>query len=200
MQLRPHFLFNTLHSVNTLIDLDSKAAQSMVTKLGNLLRQVIQSDQEHLITFEQELAFIKNYLDIEQVRFQDRLTVNYEIDENTLSAQLPKLILQPIVENTIKHGVAKLTDEGKINISSKLLTDSSGKPAFLDIQISDNGPGFNKDHKNLNGSGIGLRNVASRLQQHYDDQSQLNITSNDPNGASIRIIIPYHTKSKAYEY
>jgi len=195
MQLQPHFLFNTLHSINTLIDTDTWAAKGMVSKLGSLLRQVIPNDKDHLITFEEELNFIKNYLDIEQTRFQDRLQIIYEVEEISLNALLPRLILQPIVENTIKHGISKVTDDALIKITSRLITPESGKTPQLQIRISDNGPGFPDSVLEEKKTGIGLRNVASRLQQHYGRQYEMDISSGQGWGAVITLLIPFTTKN-----
>ena len=192
MQLRPHFLFNTLHSINTLIDLDAKSAQSMVTKLGGLLRQVIQTDQGHLISFEKELAFIRNYLDIEQIRFQDRLKIDYHIAPESLPAKVPKLILQPIVENTIKHGISKLTDNGVISIQSMVEKRAPSQKEYLILSIKDNGPGISTMPISSNGSGIGLKNVVSRLEQHYaNDYVFTMVPYEESTGAHILIKIPF---------
>lgn len=195
MQLRPHFLFNTLHSINTLIDLDARAAQRMVTKLGELLRQVIQSEQGHLITFEEELSFIKNYLDIEQVRFQDRLQIHYHIAPDSLPAKIPRLLLQPIAENAIKHGISKLTDHGSVSISSSVQKTAYPPKAYLQIHIKDNGPGFESGSVLNSNKGIGLNNVILRLKQHYQDDFVFDIDSEpETGGAHIYLKIPLGTK------
>ncbi len=195
MQLRPHFLFNTLHSINTLIELDTKAAQNMVTKLGALLRQVIQNKEGYLVRFEEELSFIKNYLDIEQTRFQDRLQIYYDIAAESLDAKVPKLILQPIVENTIKHGISKLTEKGTIEIKSEVENTTHYQQTYLLIHIKDNGPGFQSNPIFSQNEGIGLQNVRARLKQHYQNDYVFSIhSSGSSEGAHVLIKIPYRTK------
>jgi LytS/YehU family sensor histidine kinase len=199
MQLRPHFLFNTLHSINTLIDIEPKAAQNMVTKLGSLLRKVIQSDSGHLITFEEELSFIKNHLDIEQVRFQDRLQIYYSIQADSLQAKIPKLILQPMVENTIKHGISTLSEQARIDIKSELVSSDLLDKTYLLINIKDNGQGFDQNQVPSDGGGIGLKNVLSRLQQHYPDDFTFSIDSYPAEGTNIQIKIPFEKNQLTYD-
>ena len=116
MQLHPHFLFNTLHSVASLIDIKPKAAQKMLAQLGNLMRSTLEQDEKESASLEEEIAYIKNYLDIEHVRFQDRLKVCYDLDEAALPAKVPYLLLQPLVENAIKHGIQNLQEDGDLGL------------------------------------------------------------------------------------
>lgn len=160
MQLQPHFLFNTLNSITSLIDLDPKKAQKMLAQLGYLMREMLEHDKKHFITLENELAYIKTYLEIEHIRFQDRLTLNYDIDKELLQEKIPALLLQPIVENAIKHGIAPHSDGGEIAISIKQ------RESDIAIRIANDYPPMKG---NRNGYGIGTKNVARRLQQLYGD-------------------------------
>ena len=187
MQLHPHFLFNTLHAISSLIDHNAKGAQKMLSKLAFLLRSVLESDGKDTSTLEEEIKFIQSYLEIEQERFQDRLRVDFDIDDEILEAAIPHLLLQPIVENSIKHGVSKLKSGGHIGVSAVLNNGSGNKEKVL-ITISDNGS--DQGGKNTNGTGIGLRNVDKRLQQYYQNDYTL-MTSHDEEGYAVQIEIPF---------
>lgn len=173
MQLQPHFLFNTLNSIASLVDIDTKRAQRMLAQLGYLLRKMLdQSEPTHgLVPLEEELTFIRNYLDIEQVRFMDRLKIHYQIAEGTEQALVPYLIIQPLVENAIKHGVAPLTDNGELNVRTRRVSD--GVAEFLELEVSDNGPGLPETSKGRRG--VGLRNIRERLAQRYGSNANLTL-------------------------
>lgn len=160
MQLQPHFLFNTLNSITSLIDIDSKKAQKMLAQLGFLMREILEHDKKHFITLEHEMEYIKAYLEIEHIRFQDRLNLNFDIDPSVLQAQIPALLLQPIVENAIKHGITKLPNGGEIIVSAKSTHDQ-----MISIQIA-NDHEHQKESLSV-GYGIGTQNVARRLHQLY---------------------------------
>src|SRR5262249_29158966 len=145
MQVHPHFLFNTLHSISALLHCDVEAADRMVARLGDFLRLTLDHSGDQEVTLEQELEFLRCYLDIELTRFQDRLTVNLDIEPATLEAQTPNLILQPIVENAIRHGIATRIEPGRIEISS------ARRGGRLRIEVRDDGPGF---ASNSNGAGF----------------------------------------------
>src|SRR5213596_1035660 len=136
MQLHPHFLFNTLHSISSLVLEDPSKANSMIARLGDFLRLTLENSEQQLVTLKEETEFLRCYLEIEQVRFGDRLTVIFEIEPVTLSARLPHLILQPVVENAIQHAIAPRATRGHINIEAKR-RDSS-----LRLEVKDNGPGI----------------------------------------------------------
>lgn len=165
MQLHPHFLFNTLNSITSLIDIDSKKAQKMLSQLGFLMREMLAHDNKHYISFQNELDYIKTYLDIEHIRFQDRLSLRYDIDPNLLKAKIPSLILQPIVENAIKHGISKCPDGGEIALIGKVVCQ--GKTEHLELVVLN-------DYRSVNGTtikgfGIGTNNVKKRLEQLYGE-------------------------------
>jgi signal transduction histidine kinase len=136
MQLQPHFLFNTLHSISALVHKDPQAADKMIARLGDFLRLTLDSAGVQEVSLHQELEFLKCYLDIERIRFKDRLSVQMNIEPQTLAARLPNLILQPIVENAIRHGIAPRTDAGRIDIEARRFNGT------LQVQITDNGPGL----------------------------------------------------------
>ncbi len=159
MQLHPHFLFNTFHSIAALIDIDTEAAQLMLSRLSILLRSLLEKEQIQKISLKDEITFIRHYLGIEQVRFQDRLKVIYEINPEVLHMGVPTFILQPIVENALKHGISQLTHNGIIKIKAEKLGRHT-----LKLMVEDNGPGVKSANK---GFGVGTENVKQRLTQLY---------------------------------
>jgi len=161
MQVHPHFLFNTLHSISSLVLEDPSKANSMIARLGDFLRLTVENSEQQLVTLKEETEFLRCYLDIEQVRFGDRLTVAFELEPQTLSAQVPHLILQPIVENAIQHAIAPRAAQGHINIEAKRLH------SLLRVAISDNGPGLTSNASLPGKKCVGLNNVRTRLQQIY---------------------------------
>lgn len=185
LQLQPHFLFNTLNTISSLMEFDTKGAQKIVSKLGNLLRGVLDKDKRNFIPLREELAFIKSYLDIEQVRFNDRLELRYDIDEQALDALVPSLILQPLVENAIKHGFAHKTGKGLIEVAAIRQGDQ------VNLQIRDDGEGSNYATGQLLSIGIGLKNVQDRLNLLYPQMSRLEIVTSPGKGFEVNITIPY---------
>src|SRR5438128_12449654 len=159
MQLHPHFLFNTLHSISSLVLEDPPKANSMIARLGDFLRLTVDNSDQQLVTLKEETEFLRCYLEIEQVRFGDRLTVTFELEPQTLSAQVPHLILQPMVENAIQHAIAPRSARGRITIEAKRLN------SLLRVAISDNGPGISSTVNLLGKKCVGLTNVRTRLQQ-----------------------------------
>ena len=186
LQLQPHFLFNTLNTISSLMEFDKKSAQKIVSQLGNLLRTLLDQDKRNLVPLHEELEFIKSYLNIEQVRFQDRLRIEYDIDSHILDAQVPSLILQPLVENAIKHGFSKRTDEGHISVNCQ----KEGQ-YHIRLTVRDDGEGSPKSQEALLSSGIGLKNIRERLQLIYKNDCQFNIQSGKGLGFEASILIPY---------
>jgi signal transduction histidine kinase len=181
MQIHPHFLFNTLNSISALLHKDIEAADRMIARLGDFLRLTLKRSDAQLVDFEQELEFLRCYLDIELIRFQDRLTVEMDVEPDALTAMVPNLILQPIVENAVRHGVAKKTTPGRISIRAHRRGDR------LIMQVEDNGPGLNG---NSNGTGIGLSNTRARLEQFYGNDFNFEITNSIQRGATVVLNIP----------
>lgn len=181
MQLQPHFLFNTMHAISTLMDVDVKVARNMIVKLSNLLRQTLDNIGVEEVSLNQELEILDTYLEIEKTRFQERLQINYNIDPKTKNASVPNLILQPLVENAIKHGIAPHANGGKIDI----ISESRNHNLFL--SVCDNGKG---DNGNNTKEGIGLSNTRERLTQLYGEKYSMNIASEINKGYCVEIIIP----------
>jgi two-component system LytT family sensor kinase len=186
-QINPHFLFNTLTSISSLIRSEPETARMLIVKLSGLLRRLLRS-QEHFVTLREELEAIDEYLDIEAVRFGPKLLIEKAIDPETLDVVLPSMLLQPLVENSIKHGLSPKIGEGRV------LIRSTRRDGHTIIDIIDNGVGVTRTHAeqvNLaKGSGIGLQNVNERLRVIYGTNYQLQLDSVPGEGTCARIVIP----------
>jgi signal transduction histidine kinase len=184
MQLHPHFLFNTLNAISELIHKDPESAEQMIGDLSDLLRMSFENLETQEISLKQELEFLKKYLEIEQMRFHDRLRVEMEISPDTLDAKVPNMILQPLVENAIKHGIAPRSEGGKIEIGAHR---SNGD---LSLTVKDNGIGipFN-DTQNLM-EGVGLSNTRRRLKHLYGAKHKFNLTPENK-GFRVNLTIPF---------
>ena len=188
MQLHPHFLFNTLHSIASMIDIDTKNAQKMLSKLGSLLRSMLEYDAEQLVTVEEELNFIKDYLDLEQVRYQDRVAIKYTISDEVLSLKIPNMIFQPLVENAIKYGAIPAISDGEIHIDFALESNKALNQEMLTMQISNT---FNtKNNAKPEGTGFGHLNIRKRLQQFYGNIFVFSADFNTPELYVSKISIP----------
>lgn len=187
MQLQPHFLFNTLHSISALVHKNANAADKMIARLGDFLRQTLENAGTQEVTLQQELEFLKCYLDIERIRFENRLTVKMDIEPRTLDARLPNLILQPIVENAIRHGISHQTSPGRIEIGARRLNGT------LQVQVTDNGPGLpsNSNSGTIVKEGVGLANTQARLKQLYGEDHRLDLSNTVGGGLSVILEIPF---------
>lgn len=186
MQLHPHFLFNTLHAIGTLIREDPDAAEQMLLDLGSLLRIFLEQHSSQQISLRRELALVDHYLNIQKVRFRDRLTIRSRIAPDTLDCSVPALILQPIVENAIVHGVAKNPGGDVIEIRS-----SYGQTG-LEIEISNSNSVLpNNVGPGNAGWGIGLSNTEQRLIQIYSGSATLSVQARSPQGVVCRIGLPF---------
>lgn len=184
MQLQPHFLFNTHHSIVTLILQERNAeAAKMLTYLSDLLRKTIEKTDQQLASVKDEIETLNLYLSIQKVRFEDRLQIEIDIDPEALECKIPYLLLQPITENAIKHGIEPRSAPGHLKITLRK------QQTELLIAIADNGPGFSQPEK-LNSSSIGLPNTRSRLEQLYGKQSSFEINTGPETGTKITIKIP----------
>ena len=183
-ELHPHFLFNTLHAISTLVHTEPDAADRMISRLSDLLRLTFDRSGTPGVPLQEELEFLQKYLDIEQTRFQDRLSVRYDIDPETLDAQVPRLILQPLVENAIKHGVAPRSGPGLVQISAKLAGDR------LRLEVRDDGVGVSGGGRAPLRSGVGLKNTRDRLECLYGANHRLEFSDADA-GLAVRIEIPW---------
>lgn len=186
-QLNPHFLFNTLNAISTLIlEQDTELANRMVTKLSRFLRFSLDNDPLQKITLQEELEAIGLYLDIEKVRFEDRLRLEEDIEANARRALIPSLLLQPLVENAIKYGIARSEDGGTLRISARVFGGE------LLLELSDDGPGCEVVDGAISGAeGVGLRNTRERLQELYGDRHGFRLSNTDPHGLTINIRIPH---------
>jgi len=184
-QINPHFLFNTLNTVSSLIRYDPDQARIVVLKLGNILRRLLRK-HETFVPLRDELAFVDDYLDIEVARFgRDNLQIVKEVDSATLEAFVPSMVLQPIVENAIKHGLAARLDGGRITIRT------AWQRSRLVIEVEDNGVGIPKERMpNIFAGGIGISNVHERLRVLYAADFRMNVVSQEGQGTSIRIEVP----------
>jgi two-component system LytT family sensor kinase len=183
-QINPHFMFNTLTSISSLIRSQPETARVLIVKLSGLLRRLLRS-HEHFVTLRDELEAIDEYLDIESMRFGPRLKIEKHIDPRTLDIVMPSMLLQPIVENAIKHGIEPKLGEGRITIRTFTQT------GVTLIDVIDNGVGMSSsDASRVQGSGIGLRNVNERLRVIYGSNYQLQLDSVPDGGTCARIVIP----------
>jgi two-component system, LytTR family, sensor kinase len=189
MQLQPHFLFNTLHSISSLTLEDPPKANTMIARLGDFLRLTLEHSEQQKVSLKEELEFLKCYLEIEQVRFSDRLTVDFEIEPAAMTSQVPHLILQPIVENAVQHGIAPKASQGFIKISAKRL---AGK---LKIEIRDDGPGFTENGNSESQKGVGLANVRARLKQTFGENQRFEMKNVSEGGTAVILEIPFETES-----
>jgi len=188
MQLHPHFLFNTLNTISVLMDEDVSAANEMLLRLSELLRAALKNNEAHEVTLEEELQFLEKYLQIEQARFQDRLKVRIDPAPETLTAYLPNLILQPLVENAIRHAVAPRTTETLVEIRSH---KSDG---HLHLSVRDNGEGMLDQATPTNG--IGLRNTRARLEKLYGPDQDFRLETTAGGGVHISITIPFRNSDE----
>jgi sensor histidine kinase YesM len=184
MQLHPHFLFNTLHAISALMDDDVKGARRMIARLSELLRLTLESVGRQEVSLRQELDALERYLEIEQIRFQDRLTVRLAVAPETLDASVPNLVLQPIVENAIRHGIAPRSSAGRIEIRAER------RDGMIELQVIDDGPGLQPDGKELK-EGIGLANTRARLRRLYGDEHRIEIKDADEGGLAVKLSIPF---------
>lgn len=186
MQLHPHFLFNTLHSISSMIDLDTKEAQRMITRVGDLFRALLEREEKDLVTLGEEMSFVQNYLQLEHIRFQDRLKLNIRI-EAANNALVPSMILQPIIENCIKYGVSKQAEGSYIDIHIRT-QPLENKSEMLLIRVV-NGSESPLATTN-NGFGVGQKNVVRRLAQSYQDQFECSFERVDPYTYQSTLLIP----------
>ena len=184
MQLHPHFLFNTLHAVSTLIHKDPEAADEMVSQLSDLLRMTLENIGRQEVSLREEVDFLQRYLDIQQTRFQDRLHVTLDIPSDTLDARVPNQALQPLVENAIRHGLDERTGEGAIEIAAREAAE------VLTVTVRDNGPGFAPSDASGRHEGVGLANTRARLRQLYGPGAVLELTNHAQGGTLVTLRIP----------
>ncbi len=183
MQVQPHFLFNTLHSISSLVDENTTEAQEVIGRLGDLMRYSLDQGKTDFVTLSTEIEFVENYLEIEKVRFKDRLNISYQIEESCKNAYLASFILQPLIENAIKHGFAKTNRNCSITILAKKINDK------LKLEITDDGNGSKTIVK-----GIGLENTENRLKNYYGSRYEFKYENIEPRGFKVSMLIPFKEK------
>ena len=188
-QLNPHFLFNTLHAVSSLVERDPRGVRRMIARLSELLRYTLDGGAEHEVVLAQEVAFLERYLEIMQIRFQGQLEIDVQIADDASDALVPNLILQPLVENAVKHGVDKVSGTGEIRILARRDVDR------LVLSVSDNGPGPQKIAK-LDEAGVGLANIRQRLEQLYGSAQSLTLAESPSGGTVAQIVMPFRTRAE----
>lgn len=182
-QLQPHFLFNTLNAISALVDRDPAATRQMIARVSDLLRLTLDSRDEHEIPLERELTFLRHYVAIEQLRYQDRLSLKWDIQPGLEQALVPNMILQPLVENAIRHGIGERIAGGAVTIRA---ARDDGR---LILEVRDDGPGLQVRET---ASGVGLSNTQSRLNQLYREGAAFELSNANGQGVTARLTIPYH--------
>src|SRR5215469_12630832 len=186
MQLQPHFLFNTLNAITVLVrQQKSRDAEQMLGHLSDLLRGVLEDVDAQEVSLRRELEYLQLYLSIEQVRFADRLCVEVSVDPETQNASVPQLILQPIVENAIRHGVERSSAGGRILIRAAKINGT------VEVRVQDDGPGLSGPYS-CEDQGIGLANTRARLRQLYGEDARLEIENCNGGGAAVTMKFPFH--------
>jgi LytS/YehU family sensor histidine kinase len=181
-QLNPHFLFNTLNAISTLVEENPRGTRRMIARLSDLLRHTLEGDEQE-IPLARELEMLRRYLDIMEVRFQDKLEVSVETEPSLDDALVPNLVLQPLVENAFRHGLALMQTVGRVDV--RVVRDDGD----LVLTVRDNGRGpANPLHE-----GVGLTNTRARLTQLYGERQRLALTAAEGGGALVEIRFPYHT-------
>ncbi len=193
-QINPHFLFNTLNSIASLIRSEPELAREMIVKLGRILRTLLR-ERDAFVPLEEELAFTDDYLDIEVVRFGEKLRVVKEIAEEALPLEVPSMLLQPLIENSIKHGLEPRINGGTVTVRGRVLADK------LMLEVEDDGVGMSPERSvtpvdgiGHEGMGIGMRNVRERMQVLYEGGADVEIVSRPGRGTRIRLLLPALTK------
>jgi two-component sensor histidine kinase len=189
MQLDPHFLFNTLHAISSLVERDPRGVRRMISRLSDLLRHTIEGPTEQEIPLRQELDLLRRYLEIMEVRFQGKLEITTDVQERAMDALVPNLILQPIVENAIKHGVSKIEGIGQITLRGRI--DGS----HLVLCVENNAPLAEVGSGSLGGTGVGVRNTRARLSHLYADDQSFDLRPGDGGMTIAEIRLPYHTRA-----
>ena len=187
-QLHPHFLFNTLHTISALVHRDPDAADAMLAQLSDLLRLTLDRVGTSEVALKEEIDFLQKYIEIERTRFGDRLQVHLAIQPETLDASVPNFLLQPLVENAIRHGIAQKIDGGRVEISARR------EGAELLLSVRDTGPGLSKATRSALNTGVGLTNTRSRLQHLFGSRHRFEVHEPADGGLAVRITIPFTSR------
>lgn len=184
-QLHPHFLFNTLQGISTLMHRDVKAADAMLSRLSDLLRQTFQRGAKQEVRLGEELKVLEHYVEISRERFKDRLIFETNVSADLYNALVPFFILQPLVENALQHGIARHAGAGRVTVSAER------RNGALHLCVTDDGPGLSKDERAFPQEGIGLSNTRQRLRQLYKDEQSLKLETPIEGGLRVELTIPY---------
>jgi signal transduction histidine kinase len=187
-QLNPHFLFNTLNAVSALVERDPRGVRRMIARLSDLLRYTLEESTEQEVPLHRELDLLGEYVELMQIRFQGKLNVDMRVDDNVRQALVPNLILQPLVENAMKHGTSKITGPGHIELRAQRIGE------LLVIAVTDNGPG---PASAGSGAGVGLTNTNARLRAMYGDAYSVALRAATTGGTTAEVVLPYHTEAVA---
>jgi len=185
-QLNPHFMFNAMNSIRALIEEDPDSAKVAITKLSNILRYSLQMERMERVPLEDEIETVKNYLDLERIRFEDRLRYNIDIDRSTQKIEIPPMMIQTLIENGIKHGVAKRTEGGEIQLKSTLLSNSNGSKLRIEIRNS----GRFSEEQLKNSHGFGVSNTKHRLNLLFGDDAHFTIKNENGDTVLAEVEIP----------
>jgi two-component system LytT family sensor kinase len=185
-QLNPHFMFNAMNSIRALIEEDPDSAKVAITKLSNILRYSLQMERMERVALEDEVETVKNYLDLERIRFEDRLKYKLDIEKSTQKIEIPPMMIQTLIENGIKHGVAKRTEGGEIHLKSKLLSNANGLKLKIEIRNS----GHFSEEQLKNSSGFGVSNTKHRLNLLFGDDAHFTIKNENEGIVLAEIEIP----------
>jgi two-component system LytT family sensor kinase len=184
-QLHPHFLFNTLNSISALLHEDIEQADLMIERLGDFLRLTLQHSTAQEVTLREELEFLNCYLSIEQIRLQERLVIAIDVEPHALDARVPSLILQPIVENAIRHGIAPRASAGRLEIHAR------HQRSLLALTVRDNGPGLSPSPNGKTGKGMGLAITRARLERLYGIHHRFELVNSPEGGLVVTLEIPF---------
>jgi two-component system LytT family sensor kinase len=188
MQLHPHFLFNTLNAISALVYSAPKDAVLTISQLSDLLRLTLQSNKTQKITLKEELDFLRKYVQIQETLLAERLAVEWKIEPETLDAAIPNMLLQPLVENSIRHGIAPLEAGGRIMIRTRLVNEK------LFIYVRDNGLGITSPDEKRDSHGVGLDNTRARLSHLYSESHEFKLSEHPEGGLLVTIAIPFQEK------
>ena len=190
MQLNPHFFFNTLHTIGALVrEADQRGAVELIEKLGDVLRHVLQPEAQSDLPLRMEMEFLRKYLEIEQARFGDRLRVQWQVEARSESVPVPQLILQPLIENALRHGFSRRAQPGSLTIRARV------RDGQLEMMVVDDGVGLPADFASRRG--IGIANVRARLQHRYGEEAQLSVGPGGEGGVTARIVLPISAEANA---
>jgi two-component system LytT family sensor kinase len=182
MQLQPHFLFNTLNAISELVHEDPEAADRMIAGLSLLLRETLEKGAAPEVDVRRELHLLSCYIDIQRVRFGDRLQVSVDVDPRVLDATIPMLLMQPLVENAIRHGLSRYAESGRIAVTAQLVS------GHVEVTIQDDGRGLSRGEPQ---EGIGLGNTRARLEALFGETFALDVAQHDGGGVLVRVSFPY---------